>query len=42
MENGHDLGGSFPLGPWRVHRSGYGQILGRGLRLNADSAEESE
>ena len=30
---GYDLGGSFPLGPWRVHRAGYGamQLAGDGV-----------
>jgi pyridoxine 4-dehydrogenase len=30
---GHDLGGSFALGPWRVHRAGYGamQLAGDGV-----------
>jgi aryl-alcohol dehydrogenase-like predicted oxidoreductase len=34
MENGHDdLGGSFQLGAWRVHRAGYGamQLAGDGV-----------
>jgi aryl-alcohol dehydrogenase-like predicted oxidoreductase len=32
MEHGNDLGGSFPLGPWRVRRAGYGamQLAGDG------------
>jgi pyridoxine 4-dehydrogenase len=31
--NGRELGGSFPLGPWRVHRAGYGamQLAGDGV-----------
>ena len=30
---GYDLGGSFPLGPWRVRRAGYGamQLAGDGV-----------
>jgi pyridoxine 4-dehydrogenase len=30
---GDDLGGTFPLGPWRVHRAGYGamQLAGDGV-----------
>jgi pyridoxine 4-dehydrogenase len=30
---GHDLGGTFTLGPWRVHRAGYGamQLAGDGV-----------
>src|SRR5580693_9985051 len=30
---GYDLGGSFALGPWRVHRAGYGamQLAGDGV-----------
>ncbi len=33
MEHGHDLGGSFALGPWRVRRAGYGamQLAGDGV-----------
>jgi pyridoxine 4-dehydrogenase len=32
-EQGQELGGSFPLGPWRVHRAGYGamQLAGDGF-----------
>ena len=31
--NGRELGGSFPLGPWRVRRTGYGamQLAGDGV-----------
>jgi len=38
-----DLGGSFALGPWRVHRAGYGamQLAGDGVfgppRVDAES-----
>ena len=38
-----DLGGSFALGPWRVHRAGYGamQLAGDGVfgprRIDAES-----
>ena len=30
---GNDLGGTFPLGPWRVHRAGCGamQLAGDGV-----------
>src|ERR1700730_19357779 len=33
MEQEHDLGGSFALGPLRVHRTGYGamQLAGDGI-----------
>ena len=33
MQHGHDLGGSFALGPWRVRRAGYGamQLAGDGI-----------
>jgi len=33
MQHGHDLGGSFALGPWRVRRAGYGamQLSGDGV-----------
>ena len=33
MEHGHELGGSFALGPWRVRRAGYGamQLAGDGV-----------
>jgi pyridoxine 4-dehydrogenase len=33
MQHGHDLGGSFALGPWRVRRAGYGamQLAGDGV-----------
>ena len=33
MQHGDDLGGSFPLGPWRVRRAGYGamQLAGDGV-----------
>ena len=32
-DQGQELGGSFALGPWRVHRAGYGamQLAGDGV-----------
>jgi pyridoxine 4-dehydrogenase len=43
MEHGHDLGGSFALGPWRVHRAGYGamQLAGDGVFGPPRDADEA-
>ena len=40
---GHDLGGSFALGPWRVHRAGYGamQLAGDGVFGPARDRDEA-
>jgi aryl-alcohol dehydrogenase-like predicted oxidoreductase len=40
---GYDLGGSFALGPWRVHRAGYGamQLAGDGVFGPARDRDEA-
>jgi pyridoxine 4-dehydrogenase len=40
---GDDLGGSFALGPWRVHRAGYGamQLAGDGVFGPARDRDEA-
>jgi hypothetical protein len=34
---GPELGGSFALGPWRVHRAGYGAMQLAGVDIVVDS-----
>ena len=43
MEDGHDLGGSFALGSWRVRRAGYGamQLAGDGVFGPPRDADEA-
>ena len=40
--NGRELGGSFALGPWRVHRAGYGAMQLAGDRVFGPPRDRDE